>query len=72
MTENEQLFWNRVLELARDELKQAAYDYFVADARLISIDNQIATIYLDEVKQMFWRQNLKSVILTAGFEIFNV
>ena len=60
------------MELARDELKQAAYDYFVADARLISIDNQIATIYLDEVKQMFWRQNLKSVILTAGFEIFNV
>ncbi|MCS4487974.1 chromosomal replication initiator protein DnaA [Streptococcus sciuri] len=72
MTENEQLFWKRVLELAQDELKQAAYDYFVADARLISIENQIATIYLDEVKQMFWRQNLKSVILTAGFEIFNV
>lgn len=32
MTENEQLFWNRVLELARNQLKQATYEFFVLDA----------------------------------------
>lgn len=71
MTENEQLFWNRVLELARNQLKQATYEFFVLDARLIKIENHMAFIYLDPVKEVFWNNNLKSIILAAGFEIFN-
>ena len=31
MTENEQIFWNRVLELAKSQLKQATYEFFVLD-----------------------------------------
>ena len=27
MTENEQIFWNRVLELAKSQLKQATYEF---------------------------------------------
>ena len=71
MTENEQLFWNRVLELARNQLKQATYEFFVLDARLLKIENHMAFIYLDPVKEVFWNNNLKSIVLAAGFEIFN-
>ncbi|WNZ88406.1 chromosomal replication initiator protein DnaA [Streptococcus iniae] len=71
MTENEQIFWNRVLELAQNQLTQATYEFFVFDARLVKVENQVATIYLESVKQLFWENNLKDVILTAGFEIYN-
>ncbi|AND80238.1 chromosomal replication initiator protein DnaA [Streptococcus pantholopis] len=71
MTENEQIFWNRILELAKSQLKQATYEFFVLDAKLIKIENQVAIIYLDRMKELFWEKNLKPVILTAGFEIFN-
>ena len=40
MTENEQIFWNRVLELAKSQLKQATYEFFVLDARLIQIEQK--------------------------------
>ncbi|HEK9073745.1 TPA: chromosomal replication initiator protein DnaA [Streptococcus equi subsp. zooepidemicus] len=71
MTENEQIFWNRVLELAQSQLKQATYEFFVHDARLIKVDNHVATIFLDQMKELFWEKNLKDVILTAGFEVYN-
>ncbi|HEQ2736758.1 TPA: chromosomal replication initiator protein DnaA [Streptococcus pyogenes] len=71
MTENEQIFWNRVLELAQSQLKQATYEFFVHDARLLKVDKHIATIYLDQMKELFWEKNLKDVILTAGFEVYN-
>ncbi|AXQ77602.1 chromosomal replication initiator protein DnaA [Streptococcus chenjunshii] len=71
MTENEQIFWNRILELAKGQLKQATYEFFVLDAKLIKVENQVAIIYLDRMKELFWEKNLKPVILTAGFEIFN-
>lgn len=72
MTENERLFWNRVLELAHSQLKQATFDFFVTDARLVKIDNHVATILLDsEIKELFWQKNLQPFTLTAGFEIFN-
>ncbi|AUC24148.1 chromosomal replication initiator protein DnaA [Streptococcus uberis] len=71
MTENETIFWNRILELAQSQLKQTTYEFFVLDARLVKVENQVATIYLDPMKELFWEQNLKDVILTAGFEVFN-
>ncbi|MDV6022112.1 UNVERIFIED_CONTAM: chromosomal replication initiator protein DnaA [Streptococcus canis] len=71
MTENEQIFWNRILELAQSQLKQATYEFFVHDARLLKVDNHVAIIYLDQMKELFWEKNLKDVILTAGFEVYN-
>lgn len=68
----EQEFWRRILELSAAQLKQTTYDFFVAEAKLVAIENNQATIFLDSpVKQLFWEQNLVGVILTAGFEIFN-
>ena len=68
----EQDFWNRILELAHAQLKQTTYDFFVAEAKLVKVEEKQAIIFLDSpVKQLFWEQNLVGVILTAGFEIFN-
>lgn len=68
----EQVFWQRVLQLAQSTLKQTAYDFFVSDAELIEVKASKAHIYLDSpFKKLFWEENLKDVILTAGFEIYN-
>ena len=68
----EQEFWARVLELAHTQLKKTTFDFFVAEAKLIKIENNQATIHLDSpVKKLFWEQNLADIILTAGFEIYN-
>ena len=65
-------FWARVLELAQTQLKKTTFDFFVAEAKLIKIENNQATIHLDSpVKKLFWEQNLADIILTAGFEIYN-
>lgn len=70
--ENEQIFWQRVLELAQANLKQSAYEFFVSQAKLLGIQDNQATIFLDSpFKKLFWEENLKDVILTAGFEIYN-
>ncbi len=71
MTENERIFWNRVLELAQSQLKQATFDFFVSDAKLIKVEQNQATILIDDMKKLFWEKNLQPVLLTAGFEVFN-
>lgn len=72
MLEQEQVFWERVLQLAKDNLKQSAFDFFVSGARLVNINGSIVTIFLDSpFKKLFWEENMKSVMLTAGFEIYN-
>lgn len=68
----EQDFWNRILELAKKHLKQSTYDFYVEIAQLIKVEQQQAYIYLDSpFKKLFWEENLKDIVLTAGFEIFN-
>ncbi|MGT2949517.1 chromosomal replication initiator protein DnaA [Streptococcus devriesei] len=71
MTKNEEIFWNRVLELAQSQLKQATFDFFVSDAKLQKVEGSTATIVLDDMKKLFWEKNLQPVVLTAGFEVFN-
>lgn len=70
--EKKHIFWQRVLELSQSNLKQSAYEFFVSQAKLIEIQDSQATIFLDSpFKKLFWEENLKDVILTAGFEIYN-
>lgn len=71
MTENETIFWNRVLELAQGQLKKTTFDFFVSDAKLLKVEGHKASILIDEMKKLFWEQNLQPVILVAGFEVFN-
>ncbi|MGT2742588.1 chromosomal replication initiator protein DnaA [Streptococcus plurextorum] len=71
MTENEQLFWNRILELAKEKFSQPVFDFFIADAKLLGVSNQVATIFLEEKKELYWKSNLTDIVLTAGFEVFN-
>lgn len=76
MRPQEESFWTRFLELAKERLleqknQQVAYDYFVSDAQLLKIKDQQARIYLDsEQKQIYWEKNLADLLLTAGFEIY--
>lgn len=70
--EKKQLFWSRVLQLANTKLNQGAYDFYVENAQLLDISSNRAQIFLDSpYKQLFWDQNLKDIIITAGFEIFD-
>ncbi|MBJ8350068.1 chromosomal replication initiator protein DnaA [Streptococcus sp. CSL7508-lung] len=72
MMSNEQIFWNRLIELAQEKLRQTAFDYYIADAKLIKVENNVATIFIEEKnKKLFWEKNLKPAILTAGFEIYD-
>ena len=71
MSQEEQ-FWTRFLELAQLQLKDSAYDFFVADSKLVKIDGETATIYLDgNYKELFWETNLKNALITASFEVYN-
>lgn len=68
----ETLLWNRILELAKSNLKQSAFEYFVSDAHLDSIADKIITIHLSShVKQLFWQQNLTDIVIVAGWEIYH-
>ncbi len=71
MTENEQLFWNRVLVLSKERLKQTTYEFYVGDSQLVGVSKNSVTIFLtSKMKRLFWEQNLEDIVITAGFEIF--
>lgn len=71
MTEQEHLFWNRILELSKMQLKSAAFEYFILDSKLIQVRDKAATILVPKMKQNFWQTNIQPILLTAGFEIYN-
>ncbi len=67
----EEQFWQRVHELAKKFLKQATYDYYVSQAKLLNVVNHTATIQLDlPLKQLFWDTTLQPMIVQAGFEVY--
>lgn len=71
MTEQEHLFWSRVLDLAKMQLKSAAFEYFILDSKLIQVRDQTARILVPKMKQNFWQTNIQPILLTAGFEVYN-
>lgn len=70
MTENERLFWQKILELARGQLKQALFDFYVADTRLVQFEQNTATIQVNAMQKIFWEKNLTPLILMAGFDVY--
>ncbi|MCJ1979692.1 chromosomal replication initiator protein DnaA [Pseudolactococcus carnosus] len=71
LTPNDQKFWMRVKELAKNNLGQAPYDFFIEPAKLLEITDNNAKIYLESnMHQDFWRKQ-EDLIKTAGFEIFS-
>src|SRR5574341_602232 len=70
LTPNDQKFWMRVKELAKNNLGQASYDFFIEPAKLLEITDHNAKIYLDNnMHRDFWKKQ-EDLIKTAGFEIF--
>lgn len=43
----EQQFWQRFIELAKSSFKASIFDFYVADAKLLGIHQQVATIFLN-------------------------
>ncbi|MGT2846561.1 chromosomal replication initiator protein DnaA [Streptococcus massiliensis] len=68
----EDLFWNRFVDLAREKLNAAAFEHFVLEAKLLEIRQKKVTIFLDaEYKALYWESNIEGLIITAGFEIYS-
>lgn len=67
----EQLFWQRFIELAKISFKPSIYDFYVAGAELLSIHQQIAKIFLNRpFKKDFWEKNFEELMIAASFEIY--
>lgn len=67
----EQQFWQRFIELVQASFKASIYDFYVADAKLLSIEQQVATIFLNRpFKKDFWETNFEELLIAASFEIF--
>ncbi|NQN49647.1 chromosomal replication initiator protein DnaA [Streptococcus suis] len=69
----EQQFWQRFIELGIESqiIKQTIYDFYVADAKLLGIQQQVATILLNRpFKKVFWETNFEELLIATGFEIF--
>ncbi|GFH40491.1 chromosomal replication initiator protein DnaA [Pseudolactococcus insecticola] len=69
LTQNELKFWERVKELAQNNLGQSPYDYFIEPAKLLEITENDAKIYLEsDLHRDFWKKQ-EDLIKTAGFEV---
>ncbi|HEM6339762.1 TPA: chromosomal replication initiator protein DnaA [Streptococcus suis] len=67
----EQQFWQRFIELAKSSFKASIFDFYVADAKLLGIHRQVATIFLNRpFKKDFWEKNFEELMAAASFEIF--
>ena len=65
-----QKFWARVTELARQSIGKQAYDFFIEPAQLMSVEQDTANILLDSgMKKDYWKKQ-SDLITTAGFEVF--
>ncbi|MDN2959710.1 chromosomal replication initiator protein DnaA [Streptococcus suis] len=67
----EQLFWQRFIELAKVNFKPSIYDFYVADAKLLGINQQVANIFLNRpFKKDFWKKNFEELMIAASFESY--
>lgn len=67
----EQLFWQRFIELAKMNFKKSIYDFYIAGAELLTIRQQVAKIFLNRpFKKDFWEKNVEELMLAASFEIY--
>ncbi|HEL2402939.1 TPA: chromosomal replication initiator protein DnaA [Streptococcus suis] len=67
----EQQFWQRFIELVQASFKASIYDFYVADAKLLNLEQQVATIFLNRpFKKDFWETNFEELMIAASFEIF--
>ena len=67
----EQRFWHRFLELVQSNFKPSVYDFYVADAKLLTIQYQTAKIFLNrDFKKEFWEKNFEELMVAASFEVY--
>lgn len=67
----EQRFWHRFLELVQSNFKPSVYDFYVADAKLLTIQHHTAKIFLNrDFKKEFWEKNFEELMVAASFEVY--
>ncbi|UAM77026.1 chromosomal replication initiator protein DnaA [Streptococcus suis] len=65
------MFWQRFIELAKVNFKPSIYDFYVADAKLLGINQQVANIFLNRpFKKDFWEKNFEELMIAASFESY--
>jgi chromosomal replication initiator protein len=70
LKESDKRFWARVNELAKTNIKQATYDYFIAPAKLLSVKGNQARILVNSgMHKQYWR-NQDDLITTASLEVY--
>lgn len=70
MDKNQQ-FWQRFLELSQKTHDENTMRFFVDTAKLVSINDDVVTIYLDlPAKQDFWELQIQENLIIVGFELF--
>ncbi|WP_410341946.1 chromosomal replication initiator protein DnaA [Streptococcus suis] len=59
------------MELAKVNFKPSIYDFYVADAKLLGINQQVANIFLNRpFKKDFWEKNFEELMIAASFESY--
>lgn len=59
------------LELVQSNFKPSVYDFYVADAKLLTIQHQTAKIFLNrDFKKEFWEKNFEELMVAASFEVY--
>lgn len=66
-----QLFWKQFRQETKEKLRPEVFDFFIEEAQLHSLDNNLITISLsNKAKQSFWEKNIEDFILTTSFNLF--
>lgn len=64
-------FCYRFLELVQSNFKPSVYDFYVADAKLLTIQHHTAKIFLNrDFKKEFWEKNFEELMVAASFEVY--
>ncbi|CAZ54833.1 chromosomal replication initiator protein [Streptococcus suis BM407] len=57
--------------MAKVNFKPSIYDFYVADAKLLGINQQVANIFLNRpFKKDFWEKNFEELMIAASFESY--
>ncbi|HEY0222127.1 chromosomal replication initiator protein DnaA [Lactovum miscens] len=70
LKESDKRFWNRVNELARQNLPKATYDYFIAPAKLISVSGNKAKILINSDMHKDFLKRQTDLFNTASLEVY--
>lgn len=74
MSEQETRFWNRFLELSKDQFTARTFEISIQPAKFSGIKDNQAQIQLTDFQQKLWKgafeEKIMGIFLMAGFEVY--